>query len=109
MGRVGDDCSGTGATTSVNDTGDQFVFEVEIDDWMGYRNVIGLIRTEDHHVCPATPPRDCSIVHSIVFPIEVMWIRKLKNDCPPCIALTDEDVQRAGSVHFLYCIFELRC
>lgn len=40
MGRVGDDCSGTGATTSVNDTGDQFVFEVEIDDWMGYRNVI---------------------------------------------------------------------
>lgn len=91
----------------INDTDDQFVFEVEIDDWMGYRNVVGLIKTVDHHVCPVTLPQDCGIVHSIIFPIEVMWTPKWNADCPPSIALTQEDIERAGSVHFLYCLIFL--
>lgn len=85
----------------INETDDKFVFEMEIDDWMGYRNVVGLVNTVDHHVCPVTPPRDCGIVHSIIFPVEVMWTPKWNDSCPPCIALTQEDIARAGSVHFL--------
>lgn len=85
----------------INDDDDKFVFEMEIDDWMGYRNVIGLVNTTDHHVCPITPPQDCGIIHSIIFPVEVMWTPKWNPDSPPCIALTREDIDRAGSVHLL--------
>lgn len=35
----------------INDMDDQFVFEVEIDDWMGYRNVVGFIKMVDYYVC----------------------------------------------------------
>lgn len=85
----------------VNDDDDKFVFEMEIDDWMGYRNVIGLVNTADHHICPITPPQDCAIIHSIIFPTEIMWTPKWKRDYPPYIALTQEDLTSAGTVHYL--------
>lgn len=36
----------------VNSTDTQFVPEMNIDGWMGSHNVVGLLNTEDHHVCP---------------------------------------------------------
>lgn len=92
MGCVGDDCLGIGVMIFVNDIGDKFVFVVEIDDWMGYCNVIGLIWMEDYYVCLVILFRDSFIVYFIVFLIEVMWIWKLKNDCFFCIVFIDEDV-----------------
>lgn len=83
----------------INDTDKRFIIEMCIDDWMGPRNVIELLRNEDHHVCPVTPPRDCSVVHQIVFPLEIMLTPKWSYDCPENIALTAQDVELAGSVH----------
>lgn len=83
----------------INDTDKRFIIEMCIDDWMGPRNVIELLRNEDHPVCPVTPPRDCSVVHQIVFPLEIMLTPKWSYDCPENIALTAQDVELAGSVH----------
>lgn len=85
----------------VNEADDQFVFEVKIQDWMGPRYVVGLLRTEDHHVCAISPPGDCETVHRIVFPMEIMWTPKWLSDPPPSVVLTQEDVDRAGSLSFV--------
>lgn len=86
----------------INDDDDQFVIEMKLTDWMGPRNVVGLLKTEDHHVCAVSPPSDCDIVHSILFPPEIMWTPKWLPNCPSSVALTIEDLERAGTtVHFV--------
>lgn len=86
----------------VNDDDDEFALKMKVTDWMGPRNVICVLKTEDHHICPVSPPNDCDVVHSILFPPEIMWTPKWSPNSPPSIALTVEDLRRARTVlHFV--------
>lgn len=88
--------------TLVNDSDDRFALEMKVNDWMGPRNVIGVLQTEDHHVCRVSPPNDCAVVHGILFPSEIMWTPHWMSNPPSSIALTVDDLDRAGStVNFL--------
>lgn len=83
--------------TLVNDTDARFALEMKLSDWMGPRYVVGVLETEDHHVCRVSPPNDCATVHEILFPAEIMWTPKWTASPPPHIALTIQDLEEAGS------------
>lgn len=81
--------------TLINDSDERFALEMKLSDWMGPRYVIGMLQTEDHHVCRVSPPNDCPLVHGILFPSEIMWTPKWTPNPPSSIALTIDDLDRA--------------
>lgn len=88
----------------VNDDDDRFVFEMEIDDWMGFRNVIGFVNIADYYICLIILSQDCAIIYFIIFLTEIMWIFKWKLDYFFYVVLIQEDLIRVGIVYYLQCV-----